>query len=117
VGIWDWSHYVQLQQADAEPISGALFACHQYRLLPPEERRPCAGWLLDQRRRGIPSIRLRLVLVSNPAACALFNEARDGGLALYDSLDEMCAANIGELAPEDAERLVRPRRGAPRPRR
>jgi len=116
VGIWDWGHYVQLRRGDTDPLNGALFACHQYRLLSPSEQRPCAGWLLDQRRRGVPSIRLRLALGNNPAAQALFEDARDGGHVLYDSLDEMCDANIGQPAPEDAERLVRPRRSAP-PRR
>jgi len=117
VGIWDWSHYVELQEQDADELNGSLFACHKYRLLPTAERRPCAGWLLDQRRRHLPSIRLRIALISKPAARALLEEVRDGGCPLYDSVDEMCEANVGQPAPEGAERLVRPRRPAPRRRR
>jgi len=114
IGIWDWGHYVELQEQDADELNGSLFACHKYRLLPQSERRPCAGWLLDQRRRRVPSIRLRLALIGKPEALALFEELRDGGFPLYSSLDEMCAANIGQPAPEAAERLVRPHRRAPR---
>lgn len=92
VGFWHRSEFQNLLAHDANPYLGAVFNCHQDRLLPERRRRYCVGWLLDQRRRGLPSIQLRLSLRDNDDAPAL-EELTDGGHELYGSIEELCAAN------------------------
>ncbi len=92
-GLWHATEFVNLMQHDGD-LFGAMFGCHEFNKRPPEEHRPCAGWLLDQKKRGVPSIRLRMTLSSNPKALACFEKADPAGLPLFDSIEEMVAANI-----------------------
>lgn len=103
---WDKAEFVDLLAADADPMGGAVYGCHNHAKLPPEERGPCVGWLIDQRERGVPSIKLRLKLTfGGKEAAEQFNEARaPEGVELYPSIKAMCRANG-----------VRPPRGRSRP--
>lgn len=64
----------------------------------------CLGWLLDQKNRGVPSISLRLKLVSDDAALKAFEAVNDGGEEMYESAEEMCEINL-ELIHEQEKAL------------
>ena len=96
---WHVSEFENLMASDADPMTGGIFGCHKYRHRPVEERRPCVGWFLDQDRRGMPCIALRLAgMTGGPEAIAFRDEAHDGGHELYETLEEMCEANGAERA-------------------
>ena len=89
--LWHRQEYESVYASEhAECIGGSVFGCHATLKKDPEV---CAGWLLDQKRRGIPSIPLRLRLMRLPDARAALDEVTDGGHETYDSALEMCAAN------------------------
>ena len=90
--FWHPGEFVNLQEQDANEYGGAIFGCHGTRKLP-EGPSVCAGWLLDQKRRNIPSIQLRLCLMVSEEARDCLEEVNDGGHDLYDSIEEMCEAN------------------------
>jgi hypothetical protein len=95
IGLWHRSEFENLVAQDANEYGGALFGCHEFRKKPRSEHRPCAGWLLDQKRRHVPSIQLRLVLITNESARRCFEAvAPPKGVRLYGTIAEMCAANI-----------------------
>lgn len=102
-GTWHVSEFENLLANDADPVAGGVFGCHKWRHRPKDERRLCIGWLLDQQRRGMPSIQLRLLGMRHQRddeAMALFDEANDGGFDLYETLQAMCAANgVTDAAP------------------
>jgi hypothetical protein len=89
---WDRSEFKRLLAQDKDPM-GAMFACHGSART---EHAVCAGWLLDQKRRDLPSIQLRLALTFKAEARRLLEVVTDKGHALYDSIKEMCDANEKE---------------------
>lgn len=92
LAFWDICEYQQLEAADHN-LLGAMFDCHGERKKAPKTRQPCVGWLLDQRRRGTPSIQLRLRLHRDAAFLRYYNGLRDLGKKLYGSIAEMFLAN------------------------
>lgn len=94
VGTWHKSEFENLLAHDKDEVRGNQFGCHQYRTQPEEERKPCVGWLLDQRNRGTPSIRLRITLCTHQDARTQYEEMTDGGNELYESIEEMARVNI-----------------------
>jgi uncharacterized protein DUF6283 len=110
LGLWHRSEFENLLAHDANELHGAMFGCHKDRERPPEERRFCVGWLLDQKRRGLPSIQLRLQLRvgGDEALARALDEITDGGNELYPSVRAMCLANGVRLA-----RLKTPRQQSP----
>ena len=100
--MWHRSEFQSLLANDADEMNGRTFSCHKYRLRPKDEWEFCAGWLLDQLGRGMPSIRLRIACSGNhEAAKNCFDGLTDGGHELWPTIEEMCAAN--GVAPEDAK--------------
>jgi hypothetical protein len=91
--LWSEAEFIALRRHDAVPLDSPVYACHSSAVRPQPERRPCAGWLLDQKRRGLPSISLRLALIQKPEARELMDRVSDGGAELYDSIQEMHEAN------------------------
>lgn len=89
LGLWDEQHFRDLERNDADEIFGAIYGCHATRKR--GEPSVCAGWLLDQIRRGIPSIQMRLALARDRRLD--LEELSDGGHVLYDSIADMVAAN------------------------
>lgn len=87
--LWHRSEFQNLLAHDAEPL-GHPFACHKYRNRP--EAPYCAGWILDQKRRGFPSIRLRLSM-RNPELRKAIEAVTDGGHRLWSTIKSMCRAN------------------------
>jgi len=99
VGTWNRTEFENLLASDEDPMRGGIFGCHKYRHRPKEERRPCVGWFLDQQRRGMPSIQLRLAgMFGGQEAIDFNNEANDGGHEIYSSIAEMCEANGADEA-------------------
>lgn len=97
VGIWDPAEYENLQRQDADPF-GSTFGCHK----DAGKERPavCRGWLADQKRRGVPSMRLRLQLARDPALQEQFEAVDENDPDLYSSIAEMSLTNSGAMFPE-----------------
>lgn len=87
VGVWHAENFERLLRADRDPIDGHTFGCHL------NDGTLCRGWLLDQRGRDVPSIRLRLFLHRHDPDRAMLERVTDGGHACYESIDAMCRAN------------------------
>ena len=83
---WSREEFVDLLAKDADPI-GATYGCHK------KNGNLCIGWLLDQRKRNVPSIALRLHLYREPQAVTQMEEAHDGGAAMFSTVKAMCRAN------------------------
>jgi len=110
---WDRQEFIDLLGHDQDPV-GAVYGCHEGIKLAPVDRSLCIGWLIDQRERNVPSIRLRMLLMKNEDALALLEKANDGGFELYPSLQAMCRANgvqVNDPIPEDE---VDPRTAPPK---
>lgn len=91
-GYWSDEEFRDLLAREATPM-GTLYACHGFAKKTHADRGLCAGWLLDQKRRNVPSIRLRMLLLSDPAAVRAIEEVTDGGVKLFASVEAMCRAN------------------------
>lgn len=90
LGLWHPLEFDNLARTERDQF-GSVFACHSTAKKP--ERSVCAGWLLSQRERGIPSLSLRLMLMRDPSAAAVLESVSDGGHELYASVQEMIEAN------------------------
>lgn len=90
--LWHREEFEKTLLADADPI-GAVFACHKQGGLEPEARGFCAGWALDQKARGVPSVALRLELVRDPEALSAFDRLTSAGVGLFRMVRAMCRAN------------------------
>lgn len=90
--LWHRTEFEKLLVTEEDTL-GAVFACHKQRDFAPRERGLCAGWLLDQKARGVPSIRLRLALSQDAGVLAAFEKVNAHGLALFSSVGAMCLAN------------------------
>lgn len=91
-GYWHPEEFESVLAAEEREFGG-IFACHKHKILPEEKRGLCAGWLLDQKRRNLPSIMLRIKLGSDPSMLDAFEKVSDGGHAMFDSIESMCIAN------------------------
>jgi hypothetical protein len=92
IGLWDPIEFQNLLKTERDML-GSVFACHGEAKKPTKERALCAGWLLDQKARNLPSIRLRILLSSDERAADQFNRVCGDGLDLFNSVEEMCVAN------------------------
>lgn len=90
--LWHREEFEKLLVSDGDQI-GRTYACHKHIALPAAERGFCAGWLLDQKRRGLPSIALRMALMQSEAAVAALEAVRSGGHRLFRTVKAMCRAN------------------------
>ena len=95
LAFWDKAEFAGLLEQDANHITGHVFGCHQTRKHP--EPTICAGWLLNQKNRGLPSIQLRMRLIKSEEARTCLVELTDGGNEQYGSIEEMVEANFPEL--------------------
>jgi hypothetical protein len=91
--LWHRSEFEGVLDADADTFGGKVFNCHKHAALTPDQRGFCAGWLLDQKRRGLPSIQLRLILIQEPEAVAALDAVNADGLEMYSTVKGMCRAN------------------------
>lgn len=84
---WSPEEFARLLETERDDL-GVVYGCHN------ADGNLCVGWALDQQRRGCPSIRLRLALASDRRLAEQFEAVGDGGNELYDSVEEMCEANL-----------------------
>lgn len=93
---WHRNHFQDLLEQNH--IFGAMYGCHG--TAKKETPSFCAGWFLDQIRRGVPNIPLRIFLMELGRAQPdlsydeFVDSFTDGGNELYDSIEEMCEANL-----------------------
>lgn len=89
--FWSPKEFEQLL-ASEQSFMGAIYACHGTKSDPDV----CAGWLLDQKKRGLPSIALR-VAANDPregdAVIAAINSVHSGGHKMFRTIQAMCRAN------------------------
>lgn len=90
--LWHRSEFERLLATEDDDI-GATFACHKHIDLPANERGLCAGWLLNQKARGVPSIMLRILLLQDGAVRKAFDKVTGVGLELFKTVEAMCLAN------------------------
>lgn len=92
VGLWHPDEYSNLAAQDQKEF-GSLFGCHA---TGKEKGGPhvCAGWLLDQKSRGIPNLSLRIALIRSPdeAQPCLDEVHPPAGVEMYKSIEEMIEA-------------------------
>lgn len=88
--LWSQEEFLKLLRNDRTEM-GTLYGCHEYRKRR-HEAQVCVGWLLDQRARNVPSMMLRLTLMTNEQARACYNEAKSP-VPLFPSIEQMCEAN------------------------
>lgn len=91
--LWHPNEFRRVLASEKDPVMGAMFHCHKGKSLPVVERRLCVGWLLDQKKRGAPSIQLRILLIKKEEARELFERISARGLRLFKSIAAMCKAN------------------------
>lgn len=93
LALWRFSEFENLLRTEADVI-GSIFNCHSDGELPRDEQGVCVGWLLDQKRRGLPSIMLRIAL-GRPDGYfhRALRRARTPRGGLYASVLEMVTAN------------------------
>ena len=91
--LWHRVEFENLLAHDGNELTGSQYGCHEFRKRDASEHRPCAGWLLDQKRRGIPSLLLRMTLMTKPEAAANFEKLDATGIPLFPSIKAMCRAN------------------------
>ena len=95
LGFWDAREFVRLLETERD-LMGSVYGCHQDNKKA-QDVRACAGWLLDQRARNVPSLRLRRML-RNEAEAVRFEQVHDGGHKLFPTLEAMCRANLRAIA-------------------
>lgn len=90
--LWHRSEFEDLLASETSEFGG-LYACHKFKGVPEQKRGLCAGWLLDQKKRNLPSIRLRLQLLQDPQVAKAYERVNDGGHEVFPSSEAMCRAN------------------------
>lgn len=90
--LWHREEFEKLLESEQE-LLGKLYACHKQSHIEPAERGLCAGWLLDQKRRGVPSNALRIALLRDSTVGEALAAVWDGGHKLYATVKQMCRAN------------------------
>lgn len=93
VGMWHPDEYQKLIDAESDYM-GIIFSCHKHRRA--KKRGMCAGWLLDQKARNVPSIALRLKLTTDKEALQAYKDVSAKGVSLYSSVFAMARINLGE---------------------
>lgn len=92
---WDRKEFQDLLASEDLEIKpfGSIYSCHNHKNRTDDARGMCAGWLLDQKKRGIPSIYLRVALSLHQHMLDAFYAVNDGGHNLFASVKSMCRAN------------------------
>lgn len=88
--LWSPEEFEDLLANDRSQM-GTLYGCHEFNKRR-DEAQVCVGWLINQRERNIPSIMLRLKLMSSQEARDCCEQA-SSPVPLYESIEEMCEEN------------------------
>lgn len=86
--LWHRDEFKKVLDSEASPF-GSVFGCHK------QNGELCIGWVLDQRRRNVPSVAFRMALVGKDgeAIGKCLEESTDGGHELFPDVFSMCRAN------------------------
>lgn len=107
LGKWHRDHYQSVLDAEASPF-GAVFACHCHGSRPPGERGLCAGFAIDQRERGFPSIMMRIQMTDAAVAAAVKAMRADG--PMHKDASTMARLNLRVIDAMEDARVRRRRR-------
>jgi hypothetical protein len=97
--LWMREEFERVLREDRKPLGlGNVFGCHKHgnRHRAGEKTPMCAGGVLDQLKRDMPSVMLRFHIAKsdNPQATYdALNSVSSEGMELYATIEEMCAAN------------------------
>lgn len=86
---WAKEEFINLMQKDKDYF-GATFGCHK------KDDHVCVGWLIDQDKRNLPSIQLRLSLSQNNVTIA-YLDSLFCKVPLFKSIKDMVKANYPDL--------------------
>lgn len=86
---WSIEEFKDLLRNDADHF-GTTYGCHK------KDDHVCVGWLMDQVKRNIPSIALRIALMKNKVSREYLNALRSPS-KMFSSVREMCIANFKKL--------------------
>lgn len=92
---WSVDEFKDLLKHD-QSVLGTVYRCHKL------DGNRCIGWLMDQDKRYLPSIALRLDLSKKGITRAYLDKLRSR-VPLYDSVLEMCIANYPEEFNEQTQ--------------
>lgn len=92
IGHWHKDEFRKVLASEDDQM-GVIFQCHSDIQKPSMERSMCAGWLLDQKKRDLPSISLRLSMRTDDSVAQAVQNVSDGGAKLYETARDMCYAN------------------------
>lgn len=101
--VWHPEHFINLaRHASQSPNMGPLMACHlDNKDVAPEKTRPCTGWLLDQRSKDVPSLRMRMAIVKDEDAYEAMQSVDSDGLELFEDVFDMAIANLRSTEEDD----------------
>jgi uncharacterized protein DUF6283 len=86
---WSIEEFKDLLAHEHE-LMGTVYGCHK------NNGTVCKGWLMDQDKRGFPSISLRIAL-SRHQVSRVYLDSLKCASPLFDSVSEMAEANYPEL--------------------
>lgn len=86
---WDKAEFKDLLANDQTQM-GTVYACHK------KDGHVCVGWLMDQYKRGLPSIMLRLSLLKNKVNIE-YSNSLNCDADMYKSIRDMIRANYPQL--------------------
>ena len=89
--LWDAAEFRDLLAKDSDYM-GTTYGCHK------KDGKACTGWLMDQDRRGFPSIMLRLSL-TRAGVTRVFLDTLKSRAPLYPSIRAMAHANYPDQFP------------------
>lgn len=89
---WNRAEFVGVLESEQAQL-GKIYSCHKHAALPESERGFCAGWLLNQKKRGCPSIALRIALMRDPEDAQVLDRVNADGLEMFATVKAMCRAN------------------------
>jgi len=96
--LWSEEEYANLQAQDRNDF-GSLFGCHSDAKKLRADQSLCVGWALDQKRRNVPSLSFRMLLLTRDGVGEWFAALSEKGLKLYRSIDAMRRANFPKRDP------------------
>ncbi len=86
LALWDRQEFLTLLQHDKE-LFGKVYGCHK------NDKSICRGFLMDQDRRNIPNMAVRLALL-NAGVTRVYMDALTCPSGMYSSIEEMAEANF-----------------------
>lgn len=88
--LWDKEEFTDLLHNDSTQF-GAKYGCHKQ-----ETKHVCVGWLMNQDKRNLPSILLRLDLLQNEVTREYIDSLYCKS-EMYDTIEEMALANYPQI--------------------